>query len=157
ASDECAASADRLLDRIEDAERARGKAVEVVRAELERAEGDRRGSLRKILRHVSKGTLPTRLSLEGAESDALHAFEAARRDLDEARADFAREYDAGAERVSASVREIASTERFREAVIWQNRRAYHTGVAPLLRSNGGARARDSKTRQHEELVANYIH
>lgn len=43
--------------------------------------------------------------------------------------------------------------RFREALIWQNRHAFHTGIEPLLRRTPGTNSRSSKHRQHEEMVA----
>lgn len=52
-----------------------------------------------------------------------------------------------------ALREIASQSRFRRAMLWQNRHALQTGVASLLRQREGAA--DSKTRQHEALVAYY--
>jgi hypothetical protein len=56
--------------------------------------------------------------------------------------------------VSATLRELARGAAFREALVWQNRRALHTGVESLLRSDPAAT--DFKTRQNEALVASYL-
>ena len=57
------------------------------------------------------------------------------------------------ERTSEVLRDVARDSRFREALIWQNRRALKTALDPLLRA---AQARNSSTRQKEALVASYI-
>ena len=48
------------------------------------------------------------------------------------------------ERTSEVLRDVARDSRFREALIWQNRRALKTALDPLLRA---AQARNSSTRQ----------
>lgn len=58
--------------------------------------------------------------------------------------------------VSARLGDIASQNQFREAVLWQNRRAVHTGLDPLARACREGRPRRSQQRQHEELVARYL-
>ncbi len=57
-------------------------------------------------------------------------------------------------RASDRLRELALDPRFREAVMWQNRRALERGVGSLLRRPVGTRA-NSKDRQNEQLVASY--
>ncbi|HWS52838.1 MAG TPA: lantibiotic dehydratase, partial [Pyrinomonadaceae bacterium] len=83
------------------------------------------------------------------------AFDAARSRLaalwEELRAAFPR---ALAEQ-TARLRAAASGARFQEAVIWQNRHAFHTAVESLLKGEAGGR-RDTRQRQHEELVAKYL-
>jgi Lantibiotic dehydratase, N terminus len=56
--------------------------------------------------------------------------------------------------ISAEIREVAASESFREAVLWQNRRAFHSAIEPLLRKQPGVL--NKKVRQHEELVARYL-
>ena len=51
------------------------------------------------------------------------------------------------------LRELAREGRFREAVLWQNRHAVHTGIDPLLATP--PTATDSRTRSKERLIANY--
>jgi hypothetical protein len=56
--------------------------------------------------------------------------------------------------LSAALREVAGTPRFREAVTWQNRAAVADGLDSLLRKPAGAT--DSKTRKKELLVVRYL-
>jgi hypothetical protein len=65
-----------------------------------------------------------------------------------------RSFEAETARVSEALRTTVQGGRFREAVIWQNRRAVHTGLDHLARTPGGQR--DKKTRQREALVASYL-
>jgi len=57
-------------------------------------------------------------------------------------------------RIAGWIRAVAKERSFQEAMVWQNRTAFHTAVEPLLRAP--EHARDSKTRQHQQLVANYL-
>lgn len=57
-------------------------------------------------------------------------------------------------RLGEMLRAIASQKRFHEALIWQNRQGYHTGVKVLL--NRLVTDRSSSTRGKERLVANYV-
>ncbi|HEY0250131.1 MAG TPA: lantibiotic dehydratase, partial [Kofleriaceae bacterium] len=55
---------------------------------------------------------------------------------------------------SQHLRVVAADDRFRQAMLWQNRAAVHNGVDVLLRRPVGAT--DEKTRSHERLVASYV-
>lgn len=57
-------------------------------------------------------------------------------------------------RLGEVLRTIARQDRFREAIVWQNRHGYQTGVKVLL--NKPATDRSSSTRGKERLVANYV-
>ena len=54
---------------------------------------------------------------------------------------------------STRLRQLAHDPAFREALTWQNRRAVHSGIEPLLRRP--ASTMNSKTRQYELMVASY--
>jgi hypothetical protein len=56
-------------------------------------------------------------------------------------------------RSGAELKQVARDPRFREALVWQNRRVIDTALAPLERHQGPA---DNKARQHEQLVASYL-
>jgi hypothetical protein len=59
-------------------------------------------------------------------------------------------------RLSARVMDLAAEPRFQLALAWQNHRIFDTAIAPMLRNRAGNGAqRNSKHRQHEELIANY--
>jgi len=64
-------------------------------------------------------------------------------------------HDATAQ-VSQAIHRIAGSDRFREAIVWQNRQAIHTGIASLLRRPPGSTHQAFKHRKHEALVANYL-
>lgn len=57
-------------------------------------------------------------------------------------------------KIRNTIRGIARQAPFREAIVWQNRRALHTGVDVLLRQP--IEARDCQTRKKELLVAAYL-
>jgi hypothetical protein len=58
--------------------------------------------------------------------------------------------------VSYALKEVASSARFHEAVVWQNRGAWHRGVKQQLLEPVVPSKRSSKQRQHEELIAIYL-
>jgi lantibiotic biosynthesis dehydratase-like protein len=80
--------------------------------------------------------------------------DAAPHEGDAAWSPFRRTYDATLLELGRTLRDIATSPRFREAVAWQNHRALETAVAPLLRWEPG-KGRDRKHRGHEELIASY--
>ncbi len=57
-------------------------------------------------------------------------------------------------RLGELLRAFARQELFREAILWQNRHGYHTGVKVLL--NRPITDRSSSTRAKERLVASYV-
>jgi hypothetical protein len=59
--------------------------------------------------------------------------------------------------IRQEIRTICQDEPFRRAVTWQNHRVIATAIDPLLRRSPANSIRNSKERQHEELVAAYWH
>src|SRR6185295_4847110 len=68
--------------------------------------------------------------------------------------EYERVFEEGVRKTSQEIREIASNERFREAIVWQNHNALHTGIDPML-SKDLSSNRDSKDRRNEEMIATY--
>lgn len=68
---------------------------------------------------------------------------------------FERAYQEATRQNLRTLHQIASAPAFREALIWQNRRALHTGVDPLLAVSPDLAVRASKYRAKEFLVASY--
>lgn len=66
------------------------------------------------------------------------------------------EFKAAALEMSRAIYAAASSPRFTEAVIWQNRGAWRRAIKHQLREPNGASNRSHKRRQHEELVAIYL-
>lgn len=58
------------------------------------------------------------------------------------------------DRQSREVQTLACHPLLQEAVVWQNRQAFESGIKPI--AHGLETARNKKLRQHEELVAIYL-
>lgn len=144
------------LDRV----RARASAVRADAAQLlQRATEDAPPGLGKPLgaaiKALRRGEAPK--PIEGLAPELVSALAAVQGVSEEeasaaasARAAFAED----TRRAGAALRAAAADPRFREAVLWQNRRALHGTIDALLRQPAGAT--DSKTREHERLVASYL-
>jgi hypothetical protein len=57
---------------------------------------------------------------------------------------------------SRKLQRLAADSRLQEAVIWQNRQAFESGVRQVVECALRTGLRNKKQRQHEELVANYL-
>lgn len=161
ASAECAAAADDLLLAEEAAGRAQQAAADEVSAALDALRRDpqqgapnRHAPLVRLLRRLKKGSPPEPHDA-GVAPAALAPLRAARADAERARERFRRAFAAALIQGSQAVYAIAQDERFREALIWQNRHAFHTAVEALRPPRGDAPL-TSRQRRHEELVAAYV-
>ena len=68
------------------------------------------------------------------------------------RADFQEETG----QLSTRILSLAAEPRFQRALAWQNHQIFDTAIAPMLRNQAANNVRrNSKQRQHEELIANY--
>jgi hypothetical protein len=155
AAPQAAAAADRLRAAEDLAEQRRQEAVQVMSAEIGRAERSALDGLVKAIHKVKKGRLPAAADLPAVARAAVEGYavasEEARRLADEYLAAFTTEH----ERLSSELRDVARDGRFREAVLWQNRHVLKTGIDSLLRRAAGGRT-SSKERQHEQVVASYL-
>jgi hypothetical protein len=106
----------------------------------------------KAIRRLAAGRLPE--PVDGVGVERIERFERAYGLRDELRAIAETAYAAGRAESAAELRATASQPRFREALLWQNRSAFKTGVDHLLRQPEGAS--DSKTRSNELMVATYL-
>jgi hypothetical protein len=159
---DCARSADTVIDADRHVEHMHGQALAVVNAaldELRAGQGwddpQQKKPLLAILRSLKKRQAAQPASAPPALATALADLRAAHAQADAARTQFAQAFEAATHRASLAIADIARNDRFHEALLWQNRRAFHTAVKPLLAATPGA-ARDSQQRQHEELVASYL-
>src|ERR1044072_7702536 len=153
-SPSCAAAADRLVVAELELERARAALLELLRSASSGASGAERDALEKASKKIKKGALPESLEVPTAARVALEDLRVASAARAAAADEFREAFDGATVEISRALREAASDTRFREAIVWQNRRVWQSGVEPLLRKEEAAR--DSKTRQHEETVANYV-
>ena len=114
----------------------------------------RRKPLLDAISKINAGKLPRSLP-EGIPSCAFEELTVALAQVDTAKAAFQEEFSRSLQDTSNTIREIAGSAHFREALTWQNRTAVETALNPLLRGSPDALERDSSRKQHEELVASY--
>lgn len=77
-------------------------------------------------------------------------------DGDGRRLPYEAEFQAETERLTSQILGLAGDERLGLALAWQNHQTLDSAIAPMLRNKASDRIRrDSKQRQHEELIANY--
>jgi len=62
----------------------------------------------------------------------------------------------GQQETSRAIQQIVRSARFQEALLWQNRQAFATGIAGLVHSSPEDTRHLSQKRQHEILVARYV-
>lgn len=152
----CAAVADQLLQAEEAVKRAREKALTELDKKHLQAGAEQQVLLAKVMRVIRKIQPPQVLEVPETGCEAVEDFRAAYLHLAKLRADFPGMFAAATLNVSQAIHTIARSERFREAVLWQNRQAIHTGMNSLLRHTPEQTSQNTQQRKHEALVANYI-
>lgn len=97
------------------------------------------------------------LSIE-CEADGMDVGQAWSRSarLGTAREKYLKVFGHEVEEITGRLCAVAESGRFREAVTWQNRRAVHTALIPLLDARRAGDVRNKKQRDRERLVARYI-
>lgn len=153
---QCTVVADQLLLAEEEMQKAQDEALDVLQRHLEEGDTDAGATLRKAIRQVKRGKRPEASEVMDAGKEAIDAFRATCAHVDSTRANFYRTFEAEISHISQAIYKVAGTDRFREAVIWQNRRAFHTAIERLLQKAPGSISRNKKLRQREELIANYL-
>lgn len=154
-----AAAIENQLDQVEEAERkarqAQTAAVDIAHSCVNRVTSElERAAMERVLKKLQKGKVPQAPIADDSVRAAVEALQAARETVETAKVKFYEAFDAALQQGTTAVSEIASQERFREAVIWQNRHVYKTAIQPLLQREATS-TRTSKQRQREELIANY--
>ena len=114
----------------------------------------RRKPLLDAISKINAGKLPRSLP-EGIPFSALEELTAALAQVATASAAFQEKFSRFSQDTGNTIREIAGSADFREALTWQNRTAVETALNPLLRRSPDVLERDSSRKQHEELVASY--
>lgn len=153
-ANECAAAVDELFKAEDAANGLLVQALEALEHDLPRCGADHKNILLNAMRRLRSGKLPRPIELDCASRSAVSMYQDARRRIDCLWADVRESFSASSLHLSREIREQAQTELFRQAVIWQNRRAVHSGVDSLLRKPAGYNS--SKQRRNEGLVANYL-
>lgn len=164
ASPSAAAAADRLSQAGDEVELARRRLIDAVNLSLDELRGHAdpeggagRDALMKTLLALKKGKQPPTSPHVGAAVEAgVGEWDGARARRDAALEAFRLKFEEARREVSQAIRAAVRRDSFGEAVVWQNRRAHHTGVSGLLRGPEEGGPRGSKLRQHEEMVASYL-
>jgi hypothetical protein len=161
----CAAAADRIFQAEEEEGKARRITLEAVNAALDElrttSEWDnkaKRVPLTKALRLLKGDKCPDGEKFTGQILAAVEALRMAGATISAANSDFSRAFEEGGSQTSRAIRELLESERLREAIIWQNRRAFHSGIDSLLRTDLTAQTTPQgfKQRQNEQLIASYV-
>jgi hypothetical protein len=134
--------------------RARAALLGLLTDASSRAQRKERDALAKLMKKIGNGSLPESPEMPEGARGALEELRAAARAVDAAASEFRGAFGEATEEISRALREALSDPRFREAIIWQNRRVWRNGIGSLLRK--GEAERDSKMRQNEEMVASYV-
>lgn len=155
---ECVRAAERLRAVEDESETLREAALAAVRREIEAAGKDRLDGLIKVIRRLKRGQVaPTAALAENPDTvAAVEAWNTAAGRTEAERESYGAVHKAASERVERALHEVAADDRFREAIVWQNRHAAETGLASFLRrpvEDGPGSARD---RGHSQLLASYL-
>lgn len=156
---ECVTAVRQLIDAEDAAEQTRRQTVAHFKRVEESADVndvDTRTGARKVLRAVWKGKLPRPDDTPFGRDEVVNNLRSAYARVDAMRASFNKEFDNAMERASATLHQLASSNLFQEAVIWQNRRAYNNGISSFLRGKPGTVRRNSVRRMNEEVIASYL-
>ena len=155
-SPECAAAADLLLQAEQETNLKCSQAIEALDSDLKQASEEDKATLEKEKRRLQKGKQSQLPDLKFPSSSATSAYSDAWSRLNSLKAAFASQFESGYLDISSALIDISQTGRFREAVVWQNRHALHTAIAPLLRRGRDGSQRTAKHRAHEKMIANYV-
>lgn len=160
---DCSSAADELLKAEDELQHKQDQALLDVRAALDAlrqndswTDVEKRKPLVAALRSLTKGKLPSTAQVADEIKPGVEAAREASDKRDAAATIFQRALADASISLSRALHEIASTKRFQEAVIWQNRQAFHSAITPLLQQTPEAGVGNSKQRQHKELIANYL-
>ncbi|MDQ1592162.1 MAG: hypothetical protein QOG71_2789 [Pyrinomonadaceae bacterium] len=155
---ECAAVADEAVRAEAELRRVAAESLQALSRARSNADGALLDRLDKSSKKIKRG-LPPELP-EGVEQrqTLTERWHAANARAEAARAEFEQAFKVGVDNISQAIREAVGERQFHEAVVWQNRRVWRSAVEPLLRQKDDADAntRDSKSRQHQEVVASYV-
>jgi Lantibiotic dehydratase, N terminus len=160
---ECAAIADSILQHEDGAEKARAAASGAIDESLDQlrrtgqwGDQDQRVPLLKGLWNLAKGKAPQSIDGCPKAQASLDQMNVAKAGAQSAWAELRQAFDTALKRQSDAIGEEAGNPRFQEAIIWQNRSAFNTGIKHLVQRAGAETSRGSKQRQREEIVASYL-
>lgn len=160
---ECADLADKVVAAENAMREAREKSLNALESEFDALRRDqqwddksRREPLVKALQRLKKGRLPEPIITVGVAAEAIEDFRRATAQLALLSGELRKSYDEALANTSQAIYEILHKARFREAITWQNRRAWNGGINSLLQNPPVSNSRNSKRKRNEELVASYL-
>lgn len=156
ASPACADAADQVLQAECAAKQARNQLIDMLQHQLDAADGKNKPALLREIIRLKKGKTPARLAAGVGLEAPSEQYRQLRARLDSVRVDYAQSFKRESVEVSKAIHEVIKDNRFREALIWQNRHAYHGSIQALIKMPPGAAERGAERRKREELVANYL-
>src|SRR6185295_19401882 len=142
ATPDCAAAAERLLSLENEADLAWQAALFALRRERYEADGEKRTRLAKAMKHLTKGKPIGVDEVTGSTAALLGDFENACARVDAASQDYRNRFETASAGITAAVQDVVGNTRFREAIIWQNRSAFQTGMDMLSAAPRGGLKRD---------------
>src|SRR5215213_39411 len=157
ADPECARAARQLIEAEDVADQLRLEASEQFKRIKQEADAsnERRTAAQKALRRLWKGSVPRPDEPFGSDP-LIETLRSACDKVDALRASFNHEFANAVAGNSQAIYELASSNLFKEAVIWQNRKAYHNGISWLLRHDPATVPRNNLRVRNEELIATYL-
>jgi hypothetical protein len=154
ASEDCAATVNDLFAAEAELLAAREAAVNVLQKHFHLTEVSDRVHLINAMRSIRKGKLPKAHPFIAEIEIGLAALRDAHDRQTNAVENFKRSYELSVAQTSQNMRDAINDDRFREAIIWQNRHAFHNGIESLCKKSSDTRT--AKQRQQESLVASYL-
>jgi len=151
---EYAALADRVIAAEDAAREAKEAALEAVRRTLKEADASERPLLNKVKKQIFKANFSEPLSMNGYAQDVLDNFRTTHEQLKALQHEFSQSHAVTDLQLAQSIKDVAESKRFHEAVIWQNRRAYHSGIDSMLRKPVTEHSKKNKSNQ--QMVASYL-
>ena len=153
---ECAAVREKILQAEAEVQPLQQEALRILNHEAKNISAEGKAGVEKAIRQIRSNKAPASFGSASAASAIIEALRTVRSRLDSLWTEFQTSFDSALVRQSKLISEVAATNRFQEAVIWQNRQAFHTAITSLLKDSGEPITRNSRRRQHEELVAKYV-
>ncbi len=137
-----------------EAEQAQKQICAIFADEAEKVEGDARSQIFKARRQLKKGKqLSTIPFIPSAEIQILlDALPAVYMRREHARSELQVQFSMATEQTMQVLSEVAQMERFREAVMWQNREAVTNGIEHFQCMPNPTK----KQREHAQLIAKYL-
>ena len=130
------------------------RAIDALQLKMASAADHERPLIRRDRRRLQKLKPP--IDVNGSGNETEEEFVRALAQLTTSREEFHSVFASDTLKISQRIREVAAMPLFREAVIWQNRRALQTGINPLIEIKSANGIRDRQQRKHEEMVAKYL-